>query len=78
MLCQRPDKTLILLQQKETAKLMKIFKRKQKDIIRVKTRSNIIQYDSMGYPLRLCIMSNNEQMWIDTHQKEDDIVIIWH
>ena len=47
-------------------------------------RSNIIQYDDMGYPLRLCICTcvkcgASEQMWLDTLNRTnaDDVVIKW-
>lgn len=36
---------------------MNFFKRK-KEITHVIERSNVIQFDEMGYPLRLCIMSD--------------------
>jgi len=42
--------------------------------------SNIIQFDSLGYPSRLCIVqqnNKNEQMWIDTDQKDEDVVLKW-
>ncbi|WZU00331.1 hypothetical protein MGH68_12085 [Erysipelothrix sp. D19-032] len=31
--------------------------------------SNIIMRDSMGYPLRLCILNDGTQMWIDTYEE---------
>lgn len=47
-------------------------------------RSNVIQYDDMGYPLRLCIVSTDQsfggktdQIWIDTMEQEGDIVLQW-
>jgi hypothetical protein len=38
-------------------------------------RSNVIQQDDMGYPLRLCICKcsdcgKSEQMWIDVAEEE--------
>ena len=48
-------------------------------------RSNVIQYDTMGYPLRLCIVSTDrifgektEQIWIDTMEQDGDIVLLWN
>ena len=44
-------------------------------------RSNIIQYDEMGYPLRLVIVKNykneTKQMWLDTNEEEGDIELKW-
>lgn len=40
-------------------------------------RSNVIQYDDMGYPLRLCIMSDSRQVWIDTDEEDGDVVLKW-
>lgn len=45
--------------------------------IKIVERSNIIQYDDMGYPLRLCIMSDGKQEWIDTCEREGDIALRW-
>lgn len=48
----------------------------------IKEKSNVIQRDSFGYPLRLCIMEckgcgYTEQVWLDTNEKEDDIELKW-
>lgn len=40
-------------------------------------RSNVIQYDEMGYPLRYVIMSDKEHIWIDTVEQEGDVVLQW-
>lgn len=40
-------------------------------------RSNVIQYDEMGYPLRYVIMSDKEHIWIDTVEQEGDVVLKW-
>lgn len=50
---------------------MKFFnkKKEKKTKRRIVLMSNIIQRDSMGYPLRLCITSDNKQIWIDTYDK---------
>lgn len=43
----------------------------------VQEYSNVIQYDVMGYPLRLVIMSDGEQIWLDTYEREGDVVLQW-
>lgn len=43
----------------------------------VKERSNVIQFDDMGYPLRLIINNEGNQVWIDTYEEEDDIILEW-
>lgn len=43
----------------------------------IKERSNIIQYDDMGYPLRLVINKYGKQVWIDTVEREGDLVLSW-
>ena len=44
-------------------------------------RSNMIQYDEMGYPLRLCICQckcgKTDQQWIDTNKESNDVELIW-
>lgn len=54
-----------------------MFKRMTEKEPYVKKRSNIIQYDTMGYPLRLCITRNGNHCWIDTHEKDGDLVLKW-
>jgi len=49
---------------------------------RIKQRSNVIQYDDMGYPLRLFICEckycmKSEQMWIDSTECKNDVVLQW-
>lgn len=66
----------------ETIKSISDIKKKKKDKshcerIVAKERSNVIQYDQMGYPLRLIINQDNEQVWIDTYEQEDDVVLKW-
>lgn len=43
--------------------------------------SNVIQFDDMGYPLRLCILKcycgATKQTWIDTKRKDDDVILKW-
>ncbi|ETU62902.1 hypothetical protein [Enterococcus faecalis] len=55
---------------------MNFFKRK-KEITHAVERSNVIQFDEMGYPLRLCIMSDGKQCWIDTYEAKGDVVLKW-
>ena len=43
----------------------------------IKIRSNVIQFDEMGYPLRLVITRDSDQVWIDTNEREGDIVLEW-
>lgn len=40
-------------------------------------RSNVIQFDEMGYPLRLVIMSDGDQVWLDTTEQDGDVVLKW-
>lgn len=56
-----------------------LFKRR-KTKFEILERSNVIQYDDMGYPLRLCIVKDGnktDQMWLDTTEKENDVVLKW-
>ena len=46
------------------------FWKKKEERVKIVERSNVIQYDDMGYPLRLCIYSDNEQRWVDTYERE--------
>lgn len=39
--------------------------------------SNVIQYDERGYPLRLVIDNKGEQLWIDTTERKDDVILEW-
>ena len=57
----------------------KLFAKKQHDDDEpyIKIRSNVIQFDEMGYPLRLVITRDNDQVWIDTNEREGDIVLEW-
>lgn len=54
---------------------------KHKHIWKIKERSNIIQYDNMGYVLRLflceCSCGKTKQMWIDSAECKSDCVCIW-
>lgn len=52
-----------------------------KHVWKLKERSNIIQYDDMGYVLRLfivkCSCGKSKQMWIDSVECESDHVCEW-
>lgn len=50
---------------------------KSKSKFKIVEYSNVIQFDEMGYPLRLVIDNYGEQLWIDTTEKEDDVVLVW-
>lgn len=50
---------------------------KSKNKTRTVEYSNIIQFDEMGYPLRLVLDSKGKQFWIDTTQRDEDIVLTW-
>lgn len=52
-----------------------IFKRKIQNGI--KEYSNVIQFDEMGYPLRLVIDNNGKQIWIDTTERDNDVILEW-
>lgn len=58
---------------------MNIFKRwrKKSSPRRITHVSNIVQYDEMGYPLRLVIMSDNKQIWLDSYHKDTDVELRW-
>ena len=62
---------LFLNRVKKTFELKKNIPRK------IVARSNIVQYDDMGYPLRLCIMDDGEQIWLDSYNEETDLVCEW-
>lgn len=61
---------------------MKLFKHKCEHEWKLSERSNIIQFDDMGYPLRLFICKCNkcgmtEQMWLDSAVSKNDHVLKW-
>lgn len=52
----------------------------KKDSFKIIYRSNTIQFDEMGYPLRLCIVTGNgrihpEQVWLDTLEEDGDVFL---
>ena len=57
---------------------MKIFHKHQ---FIIAEKSNAIQYDNMGYPLRLCLVKckcgMSKQLWIDTSKEFNDVVVNW-
>lgn len=57
---------------------MKFFKKKKEKMPHVVERSNVIQFDEMGYPLRYCILSNKEHVWIDSVERTGDIILRWN
>ena len=63
-----------------------IFKKKHIcEFNKIVRRSNAIQFDEMGYPLRLCSFKcecgATTQRWVDTGEryemKENDVEVIW-
>lgn len=54
---------------------MSLFKCKCKHNWTINLRSNVLQQDDMGYPLRLCICKclkcgASDQQWLDVNEKE--------
>ncbi len=48
----------------------------------IKQRSNVIQSDVLGYPLRLCICEckyckKSKNMWLASTESKDDVVLQW-
>lgn len=47
----------------------------------LKEKSNIIQFDDTGYPVRLCLLvcrcGMSKQEWLYTNRVEDDIELKW-
>lgn len=43
--------------------------------------SNVIQFDEMGYPLRLIMVKYNDgtvdHLWRDSYERENDVVLEW-
>lgn len=52
-------------------------KQMEKNPTTVTERSNVIQYDSMGYSLRLVITNKGEQMRLDGYHEKEDVVLKW-
>lgn len=53
---------------------------KRDKIRKIIKRSNVIQFDDMGYPLRLCIVDDEgkvDQVWLDTTERDGDVVLQW-
>lgn len=58
-----------------------LFKCKHRNMS-ITERSNVVQPDDMGYPLRLCIVKcvkcgRTEHRWLDTIIQQDDVVLKW-
>ncbi len=58
-------------------RIKKSFELKKNNPRKIVARSNMVQYDDMGYPLRLCIMDDGEQIWLDSYDEETDLVCEW-
>ena len=58
-------------------RVKKLFELKKDTPRKIIARSNIVQYDVMGYPLRLCVMSDGEQIWLDSYHEDTDIELKW-
>lgn len=54
-----------------------LFSRSKSQTRTIVERSNVIQFDEMGYPLRLVIMSDGDQVWLDTTEQDGDVVLKW-
>lgn len=50
---------------------------KHKKKYKIVEYSNVIQFDGMGYPLRLVIDSKGKQLWIDTTERDGDVILEW-
>lgn len=61
----------------------KLFQKKRNNnhIDRITMISNVIQYDEMGYPLRLVMIDIGdglvEHVWRDTNERDGDVVLEW-
>lgn len=61
---------------------MEIKIKKHRCNFKITEYSNVIQYDTMGYPLRLCIekcdCGKSRQAWIDTCTLKNDVETKWY
>ena len=61
---------------------MKVKIKKHKCNFKITEYSNVIQYDTMGYPLRLfterCNCGKSRQVWIDTCTLNNDVEAKWY
>lgn len=62
----------------------KLFRRKKEchHQYKVIERSNTIQHDPFGKPLRLCISEcvmcgHCKQEWFDTYEQKGDVMLVW-
>lgn len=65
-------------------RLIKWVKARKNECFEIVKRSNIVQYDDFGNPLRLCIVKVSkdpkvplDQMWIDSYDEKGDIECVW-
>jgi len=54
--------------------IFNLFKMKKQDPTVVE-RTNKIQYDCMGYPLRLVKMSDGKYRWLDSYEEDGDVLL---
>ena len=66
------------------ARLIKNRRKAKKQKTAILHRSNIVQYDYMGCPLRLCVVQNSAEEhaglqldWLDSDDEEGDVEIRW-
>ena len=56
-------------------------RRSQKFESKIVMRSNVIQFDEMGYPLRLVMIDQEDgtvdHVWRDSIERENDVVLKW-
>ena len=61
--------------------MQRFFKSSSTEQQHVIERSNVIQYDEMGYPLRLVMIDRGDgtvdHVWRDTVEQDGDVVLEW-
>lgn len=61
--------------------LKKLFSQRKNKPTKIIGWSNVIQYDEMGYPLRLVMIDIGnglvDHVWRDTDETEGDVVLKW-
>jgi hypothetical protein len=62
--------------------IRKLFKKKCRHDYKIVDVSNVIQFDSLGFPLRLYVLrctkcGNHKQEWIDSFKGKGDVVCKW-
>lgn len=57
------------------------FKKRKRQARQILERSNVIQFDEMGYPLRLVMVDIGnglvDHVWMDTTEQQGDVVLEW-